>query len=251
MNDKPNGRPRRPRKSRDDIPPATAEHVDAGVEFLDGVLERMGVTVTVKGDIDGTRARFELDGDDKGLVNAGLGQGSGAVPQALETLVSMSLGRLEGGRPSVRVGVAGVEPPARDSADRPKDRERPRDSERPDRERRPPRDADADQGRARGPERPRDAERSGGRDRPRDRDRERPRERSRTAKQKIEREAQLGDVAQFLGQRIAEIGVPVVIMGMDSFDRRIIHHKLGDQGGMETASEGFGSFRRLKIRSVE
>lgn len=179
MTDKPNGRPRRPRRSKEDVPPATTEHVEAGADFLVGVVERMGLELTVKGEVDGKRASFELDGKDSEKVGAGLGQGKGVVPQALTTLVSMSLGRIEGGRPHVKVRVAGKKGSQEDKA---------------------------------------------------------------------AREEQLEGVASFLGTRVAELGVPVVVMGMSSGDRRIIHRGLGDGGGMQTESEGYGSFRRLKVQ---
>ncbi len=242
MTDKANGKPRRPRRSREDIPQATAEHVDAGLKFLEGVVERMGLDLDVDGKIDGKRARFELDGKDKDAMVGGLGQGNGAVPMALETLVSMSLGRLEGGRPSVALDVAGVARMTREERERASSRDNTRSSSR---EGSNSREGGSSRERSSGD---READRGPKRsDRDRDRRPERPREPKRSAKEKAAREEQLDGVGAFLGERIAAIGVPVVIMGMDSFDRRVIHQSLGDQGGMKTESEGFGSFRRLKI----
>ena len=239
MTDKPNGKPaRRPRRSREDIPAATDEHIAAGVEFLDGLLDRLDLDLDVNGSIDGKRARFELDGADKDNLAGGLGQGGGAVPLAMETLVSMSLGRCEGGRPSVALDLAGVERPQRE--ERPRREDRPRRDDRPRREGRPAGDRPRSSGDREG--RGRD---SRSRDRG-DRRPERSREPKRSAKEKVAREAQLGSVSEFLGGRIAELGVPIVIMGMGSFDRRVIHQNLGE-GGMSTESEGFGSFRRLVV----
>jgi predicted RNA-binding protein Jag len=149
--------------------------VDEGVTFLQGVFERMKLDLTIAGRIDGKRAAYVLDGPDAEKVKAGLGQGARTVPQALNTLLSMSLGRADKGRPSVSVDLAG--------------------------------DADEEEG-----------------------------------------PSEMEDVAAFLHERIGELGVPMVILGMDSSERRGLHRCLGDRDGVTTESEGFGSFRRLKIQ---
>mgnify|MGYP003956551471 CR=1 FL=1 len=64
-----------------------------------------------------------------------------------------------------------------------------------------------------------------------------------------ERDAKMEEVASFLGGRVSELGVSVLVLGMNSADRRNIHRCLADRDDLETESQGFGAFRRLKIQA--
>lgn len=58
----------------------------------------------------------------------------------------------------------------------------------------------------------------------------------------------LGEVATWLGKKVAQGGKPITILGMSSFDRRIIHTELARNRKVTTQSEGYGAMRRLKIQ---
>lgn len=63
------------------------------------------------------------------------------------------------------------------------------------------------------------------------------------------REAGLETLANTLGAKAAELGKPITVLGINSFDRRAVHQHLNGKGGLKTESEGDGILRRLKIFS--
>lgn len=67
--------------------------------------------------------------------------------------------------------------------------------------------------------------------------------------EKGDRDEKMESIAAFLGERVSEIGAPMLVFGMNSADRRNIHRCLSERGGVETESEGHGTFRRLKIQA--
>ncbi len=58
----------------------------------------------------------------------------------------------------------------------------------------------------------------------------------------------LTGLAAWLGDKVTALGKPITILGMSSGERRSIHAGLGEDGRVHTESEGYGAFRRLKIR---
>ena len=60
-----------------------------------------------------------------------------------------------------------------------------------------------------------------------------------------------GDFLETLADRLADqverLGRPMVVAGVNSFERRTIHRRLDDRKSLTTTSQGDGSFRKLRI----
>ncbi len=57
----------------------------------------------------------------------------------------------------------------------------------------------------------------------------------------------LKDMAHVVGEQVQKLNKPVTIIGLDAFERRAVHSVFSEEGGLQTESTGYGSFRRLKI----
>ena len=55
-------------------------------------------------------------------------------------------------------------------------------------------------------------------------------------------------VAGMVGDKVVELGKPITILGMNSFDRRLVHTTLEPDKRVKTESEGYGMLRRLKVQ---
>jgi spoIIIJ-associated protein len=57
----------------------------------------------------------------------------------------------------------------------------------------------------------------------------------------------LSAVADVVAKKVNQHGAPIRILGMNSYERRVVHSALAEHKGIETVSEGEGTLRRLKI----
>ncbi len=62
-----------------------------------------------------------------------------------------------------------------------------------------------------------------------------------------EREERLVRMAKVLARDAKRIDREVLVAGLNSFERRIVHRSLDDVGGVTTESTGRGSFRKLRV----
>jgi len=62
------------------------------------------------------------------------------------------------------------------------------------------------------------------------------------------RHEQLGDLADYVGEKVEAEGNDINIYGMNSVDRRAVHRHLGERSDVKTQSKGYGVFRRLTVR---
>lgn len=62
------------------------------------------------------------------------------------------------------------------------------------------------------------------------------------------RTEQLGELAEYLVEKVTEDKLALSIYGMNSVDRRAVHRHMGEQKGAATQSTGNGLFRRLTVR---
>lgn len=65
---------------------------------------------------------------------------------------------------------------------------------------------------------------------------------------KQQRQAKLNDIAVRLGQTAKDIDRTLVVAGLNSFERRIIHRRLDSLDGIETESVDHGIFRKLQVQ---
>jgi len=61
------------------------------------------------------------------------------------------------------------------------------------------------------------------------------------------RTEQLDVLAGELAKSIGTLGKSVVVAGLNSFERRVVHRALEKEKGVQTESEGFGAFRKLRL----
>lgn len=61
------------------------------------------------------------------------------------------------------------------------------------------------------------------------------------------RTKRLEDVAAKLAEVAEKAGQPVVVAGFNSFERKVVHQALEDTKSVKTDSEGYGSFRKLRL----
>lgn len=64
---------------------------------------------------------------------------------------------------------------------------------------------------------------------------------------RLERVHQLEGAAREFGQKLEQGVDQIQVFGMDNVDRRAVHLLLNADAGIETQSEGYGSYRHLKI----
>lgn len=62
------------------------------------------------------------------------------------------------------------------------------------------------------------------------------------------RTEQLGELADYLVDKVTQDGLAISIYGMNSVDRRAVHRAMGEGRGAVTQSAGVGIFRRLTVR---
>ena len=58
----------------------------------------------------------------------------------------------------------------------------------------------------------------------------------------------LNAIAGKLAETAAKAGQPIVVAGLNSFERRVVHHALENNEQIKTESEGHGSFRKLRLQ---
>ncbi len=231
--------------------PSRFQPARAGREWLQGLVERMGLKGEVGFAMRGGDVQLKVDSPDGRFL---VGRG-GTTLRSIQYLANASLKssgvqyRIDvlGGREEGRRDERPDDRPRRDYGDR-SDR-----SDRPERATRDRGDRGGDRDRPRGPSRGGDRDRGADRERGGDRDRGAGRDRGggddRGPRKRTERELdELKKLAVRLARKVLETGESVEIRReLNSFERRQVHMAVAEIEGVATESVGDGNVKKIVI----